>query len=263
VIALDADPNRDLALQEQFITDSVGSDGGSTAAGLTFAEAMRQLGVEVRAADLENAALPFASGSIDAVVLTEVIEHLWHNPLLALSEANRVLKDGTGVLLISTPNFLSLRNRVNLLRGQIEHAIEHPAIAYLKKLRLGHLGHVRLYAPTELESMLKLLGFESRFHYRSFDYWAPGASEDLTADADAGGSGTPAPHVPRKSLFRRLIRSPRGYLDAAVATTGTMIERAAPTLRSHMFVIATKKRNVDYTSLSTAEVSEVIGQFSG
>jgi hypothetical protein len=30
-----------------------------------------------------------------------------------------------------------------------------------------------------------------------------------------------------------------------------------------MFVIATKKRNVDYTSLSTAEVSEVIGQFSG
>jgi len=46
--------------------------------------------------------LPFQDKSIDTIILGGVIEHL-ENPLVALREMNRVLKDG-GMLLMETPN---------------------------------------------------------------------------------------------------------------------------------------------------------------
>lgn len=46
--------------------------------------------------------LPFKNNSIDTIVLSGVIEHL-ENPLLALKEVNRVLKEN-GLILIETPN---------------------------------------------------------------------------------------------------------------------------------------------------------------
>lgn len=51
--------------------------------------------------DGEATALPFADGSIDTVILTQVIEHL-SLPSLALVQANRVLKRG-GTLIVSAP----------------------------------------------------------------------------------------------------------------------------------------------------------------
>jgi SAM-dependent methyltransferase len=46
--------------------------------------------------------LPFKNNSVDTIVLGGVIEHL-ENPILALREMNRVLKED-GVLLMETPN---------------------------------------------------------------------------------------------------------------------------------------------------------------
>ena len=46
--------------------------------------------------------LPFSKESVDTVVLSGVIEHL-ENPVEALKEINRVLKNG-GMLLMETPN---------------------------------------------------------------------------------------------------------------------------------------------------------------
>jgi|AntRauTorcE11897_2_1112592.scaffolds.fasta_scaffold00876_14 2-polyprenyl-3-methyl-5-hydroxy-6-metoxy-1,4-benzoquinol methylase len=46
--------------------------------------------------------LPFGAEKFDTVLMTEVIEHL-EDPELALSEANRVLRNG-GTFLVTTPN---------------------------------------------------------------------------------------------------------------------------------------------------------------
>ncbi len=50
--------------------------------------------------------LPFASDSFDIIICSEVIEHV-QNPSRMLAEFQAVLKEG-GVLLITTPNWLSL-----------------------------------------------------------------------------------------------------------------------------------------------------------
>jgi SAM-dependent methyltransferase len=50
-------------------------------------------------------ALPLASGSVDAVVSLQTVEHLWDQPGFA-AECGRVLRPG-GVLVVSTPNRLT------------------------------------------------------------------------------------------------------------------------------------------------------------
>lgn len=54
--------------------------------------------------------IPFDSGFFDSVLAGELIEHL-HAPDLFVKETNRVLKKG-GILILTTPNRLSLINRL-------------------------------------------------------------------------------------------------------------------------------------------------------
>ena len=53
--------------------------------------------------DIESERLPFEANSFDQAVMTEVIEHMWRDPSMALSEIARCLKIG-GRLFITTPN---------------------------------------------------------------------------------------------------------------------------------------------------------------
>lgn len=64
-----------------------------------------------------NLKLPFSSGSVDVVICTEVLEHLTlGSPLV--KELSRILKP-TGRAIISVPNIVSLRSRVNVLIGRL------------------------------------------------------------------------------------------------------------------------------------------------
>ena len=56
----------------------------------------------VRLARADARSLPFASGEFDAIVCSEVLEHIVEDGAV-LMELNRVLRDG-GLLLISVPN---------------------------------------------------------------------------------------------------------------------------------------------------------------
>lgn len=247
VVALDKEPSRGISVGDQFNAGTL-QDWRSAAPETTFEEAMRAISVEVRRVDIEHEVWPMASESADAIVLTEVIEHLWVNPLAALCEMNRTLKHG-GVLLISTPNFASIRNRLNFLRGRMDRVIEHPAMACLKKLKLGHLGHIRLYAPHELRSTLQIVGFSSQFYFYSFEYW------DEVPAPPAASSATSAPsNRPARRQGRRWLRSPHEYGAAAIATTRVLLERRFQEWRPHMFVVARKSRSVAVSEIGFDDV---------
>lgn len=65
--------------------------------------------------DLNQQKLPFKANSVDIVIASEVIEHLY-NPSFALGEFNRILKKD-GFLILTTPNFLYWANRLLFLKG--------------------------------------------------------------------------------------------------------------------------------------------------
>jgi 2-polyprenyl-3-methyl-5-hydroxy-6-metoxy-1,4-benzoquinol methylase len=75
---------------------------------------VRARGLPARVAELEQG-LPFEDGRFSVVSCLEVIEHLGRAEL-ALFEMHRVLRPG-GHLLLSTPNFSSLNNRLRYLWG--------------------------------------------------------------------------------------------------------------------------------------------------
>src|SRR5260370_594608 len=74
----------------------------------------RKAGLRLVRAEL-GTGLPVKSGSVDVVIMSEVIEHLVDTDS-AIEEAHRVLKPG-GSLLLSTPNLAAWYNRGLLALG--------------------------------------------------------------------------------------------------------------------------------------------------
>lgn len=67
--------------------------------------------------NMEDLPYPIADASADAVIMTEVFEHLRDYPINSLREARRILKP-TGRLYFTTPNQAYLMNRLRLLAGK-------------------------------------------------------------------------------------------------------------------------------------------------
>lgn len=107
---------------------------------------------------VDGPGLPFAGRAFDAVVMSEVIEHLV-DPDLALEESRRVLVPG-GHLLVSTPNLAAWFNRLLLLAGV------QPVFSEVSRIgvfgRPGHqvVGHLRLFTARALVELLRAHGFE-------------------------------------------------------------------------------------------------------
>lgn len=116
--------------------------------------------LDVVACDIEKQHLPFCDGSFDFVLFNEILEHLRVDPLLALSEANRVLKPG-GQLLLTTPNLYFIKNVVKFLLGR---GFNDPVQEFGKLRAIGHMGHVREYSRREVRRFLGVSGFAVRHH---------------------------------------------------------------------------------------------------
>jgi SAM-dependent methyltransferase len=80
-------------------------------------ELLARAGVESVHWDLEEVPYPLESASFDAVIMTEVYEHLREYPVRSLQEIHRILRPG-GRLYFTTPNAAYLVNRVRLLAGR-------------------------------------------------------------------------------------------------------------------------------------------------
>jgi 2-polyprenyl-3-methyl-5-hydroxy-6-metoxy-1,4-benzoquinol methylase len=116
----------------------------------------RWLGVlNIKTVDVERSALPFPDDSFDAIVFTEVLEHIAIcPPERILAEFRRVLKP-QGYLFLTTPNVANASNILALAIG--ENVFWAPKIFYGSTDR-----HNREYTPSEVVSLLEAGGFEIR-----------------------------------------------------------------------------------------------------
>ena len=86
--------------------------------------------------------LPFADGSFDRVITSEVLEHI-QDDVTAVSELLRVLRPG-GTIAATVPTWFP--EKINWLLSDEYHAPKVPG------------GHVRIYTATELKAKLRSAG---------------------------------------------------------------------------------------------------------
>jgi len=117
--------------------------------------------------------LPFPDRTFDAVLLSEVLEHLMYSPLPMFREIHRVLKP-SGTLLISTPNPAGLRKLIQLAIGGAPlephvdimltegETFDHRGLTFLKTNRESKMWTVR-----EISKALELCDM---YRHHSFYY---------------------------------------------------------------------------------------------
>lgn len=105
---------------------------------------------------LSSSPAPFDKGSLDFLVLAEVLEHLKLNPVRALGEIVPCLRTG-GLLIVTTPNVARLEHLEALLVGEnfLEPFPEHlPPGAD----PTDHIEHVREYSVREAVEAVEAVG---------------------------------------------------------------------------------------------------------
>ncbi len=144
----------DLGMYPGHLALLAGKHYGAKVMGLSFSHSstfegrMRKEGIEVIETDITKENLPFDEGSFDVAICTEIIEHL-DRPLDLLMKANRILKTN-GVLILSTPNHASLKNRVNLFFGKptnqhlfgVDHVYQMNEWVHKREYTIGELGRL-------------------------------------------------------------------------------------------------------------------------
>jgi SAM-dependent methyltransferase len=113
--------------------------------------------------------LPYASNTFDAVILSEILEHI-DDDVAGLREAYRVLKPG-GVVAITVPNanYPFWWDPINKsLETLFNTHIQHGPLAGI------WANHVRLYTQNELRNSIEMAGFvveaERAFTHHSFPF---------------------------------------------------------------------------------------------
>jgi SAM-dependent methyltransferase len=111
-----------------------------------------EAGVTYIAWNLESVPYPMRDASADAIVMTEVFEHLRDYPIRSLMEAGRILAPG-GRLYFTTPNQTYLVNRLRLLAGR---NIATPLEDWIGGLI--HARHAREYTFGEIDELMRRAG---------------------------------------------------------------------------------------------------------
>lgn len=114
---------------------------------------LQRNGIRTEYCDIEKEPFPFEDNSFDVVLFTNVIEHLHSSAKRPLKEIRRVLKD-KGVLILSTPNLATLKNRLFMMAG-LSNYVNIDVWYHCNP----YFGHTREYTSGEIRKMLKWEGF--------------------------------------------------------------------------------------------------------
>jgi SAM-dependent methyltransferase len=124
-------------------------DAWSTGEQGRFRRLLDEAGVEHVVWDLENVPYPLPDASFDAVLMTEVFEHLRDYPVRSLAEVRRILRPN-GRLYFTTPNAAYLMNRLRLLAGRTVHT---PLSDWI--YGVPHARHAREYTFEEIDQLMR------------------------------------------------------------------------------------------------------------
>ncbi len=125
-------------LKDDFGIDAYGIDISENAVKLA-----NQRGVKAKKHNLENR-LPYPDNHFDLIVSCEVIEHLYDTDFF-IKELRRVLKK-KGFFILTTPNLVSLTNRMRVLFGS------YPL--FVPEYKIDGAGHIRSYTVPVLKNQL-------------------------------------------------------------------------------------------------------------
>ncbi len=105
--------------------------------------------------DVMTCSLPYKENSFaDLVFAGEIIEHIVDTESF-LKEIYRTLKPG-GCVVVSTPNVVSLINRLWVLLGKYPFGLEYKSV-----LNEGDFGHVRAFSGKVMVDLLSSVGFQN------------------------------------------------------------------------------------------------------
>jgi SAM-dependent methyltransferase len=113
---------------------------------------LAEAGVEAIRWNLEQTPYPLPDSSFDAVLMTEVYEHLREYPVRSLQEARRLLRAG-GRLYFTTPNQAYIVNRLRLLMGR---NVQTPLPDWLGGFPPAR--HAREYTFAEVDELMRHTG---------------------------------------------------------------------------------------------------------
>lgn len=128
----------------------------------------------VQACDIEKSALPYPDGAFDAIVFTEVLEHIAiRHPREILPEFLRVLRED-GVVLFSTPNVCNISNIISLINGR--------NIFWDSDIFFGGTDrHNREFTPGEVSELFESNGFTAKHYFGMNDHanWRSGSAHHI------------------------------------------------------------------------------------
>jgi SAM-dependent methyltransferase len=131
--------------------------------------------------------IPFETGYFDAVIATEILEHLI-SPIEMISEGSRILRKG-GLFIITTPNVSHIGAVYKLLMGRSNYERLDRSPMYLQNDPWR--GHIRFFDKRELKTLFCRSGLELIYHkyYRELGWghakW-PWLKKFVTAMVDKG-----------------------------------------------------------------------------
>ena len=127
--------------------------------------------------DIEKETLPFQAGEFDAIIFTEVLEHVAiKNPSTLLLDFARVLKKN-GVVIFSTPNVCNISNIYSLVMGK--NIFWEPSSFYGSFDR-----HNREFTPAEVSDLFRDGGWEQLAFWGMSDHsnWRSGGGNQFAYD---------------------------------------------------------------------------------
>lgn len=113
--------------------------------------------LKITKCDIEKEKFPYEDHSFDVVILSEVFEHLYVNPLHCMREIKRILKKD-GKLILTTPNGYSLKCIGNFVLGR--GLSENPFREFNLMNTHCYRGHIREYSMGELKDFLQKTNFK-------------------------------------------------------------------------------------------------------
>lgn len=158
VVELGAAPGDQIAQLAARGYDATSVDLGESADSWGFGDSGRmkrvlaEAGVRDVTWNLEEVPYPLEDESFDAVIMTEVFEHLRDYPIRSLREICRVLVPG-GRLYFTTPNAAYLMSRLRLLTG---HSVATPLKDWIGGF--PHARHAREYTFAEIRQLMDVVG---------------------------------------------------------------------------------------------------------